>query len=127
MGASLGNATDGVGIHPGWHVHNLKVRSDLGPYFVRNHKSWEDDEAAQAALWPEVAKMLWRGVLEYVARHCRLPLCIMACGAIPTSTSPFDRRRKDCPTFNDFADPWSDKNIPIAISELLITVGDDSG
>jgi hypothetical protein len=55
----------------------------LAPIFVRNHKSWEDDEAAQAALWPEVAKMLWRGVLEYVARHCRLPLCIMACGAVP--------------------------------------------
>ena len=41
----------------------------LALIFVRNHKSWEDDEVAQAALWPEVAKMLWRGVLEYVARQ----------------------------------------------------------
>ena len=51
-----------------------KCNQILAPIFVQNHKSWEDDEEAQRALWPEVAKMLWRGVLVCVARNCRLPL-----------------------------------------------------
>ena len=95
----------------------------LAPIFVRNHKSWEDDEAAQAALWPEVAKMLWRGVLEYVARHCRLPLCIMACGAVPKATAPFYRLITDCRPINEFADPWRVKYISMAGLALLLSPG----
>ena len=100
-----------------------KCAQILAPIFVRNHKSWEDDEEAQRALWPEVAKMLWRGVLEYVARHCRLPLCIMACGAVPKATAPFYRLITDCRPVNEFADPWRVKYISMAGLSLLLSPG----
>ena len=66
-----------------------KCEQILSPNFTRNHKSWEEDENAQRALWPEMAKMVWHGVLDYVARHCTMPLCIMACGAVPKATGHF--------------------------------------
>ena len=39
-----------------------KCEQILSPIFTRNHKSWEEDENAQRALWPEIAKVVWRGV-----------------------------------------------------------------
>ena len=45
------------------------------PIFMRNHSSWNVE--AEEALWPTIAKWLWKGILEYVPRQCRLPLCIL--------------------------------------------------
>ena len=42
------------------------------PFFMRNHSSL--DEEALEALWPVIAKMLWRGVFEYIERHQPLPV-----------------------------------------------------
>ena len=67
--------------------------------------------------------MLWRGVLECVARHCRLPLCIMARGAVAKATAPFYRLITDCRPVNEFADPWRVKYISMAGLSLLLSPG----
>ena len=59
------------------------------PMFMRNHSSWNAEDAE--ALWPTIAKWLWKGILEYFPRQCRFPLCILPCGAVPKNTLPHFR------------------------------------
>ena len=58
---------------------------------LRNHPSWEDDPAAQAALGPIIAKWLTQGVLEYVQWDDRQPVLLQPCGAVPKGSAPFYR------------------------------------
>jgi hypothetical protein len=41
-----------------------KSEDVITPIYCRNHPSWENNPEAQAALWPEIARMIWKGVLE---------------------------------------------------------------
>ena len=41
-----------------------------------------------------------KGVLTYIRRYCKLPLCILAAGAVPKSTPPFWRLVIDCRPIN---------------------------
>ena len=75
---------------------------------------------AQEALWPEVAKMLWRGTFEYIQRGWRLPLAVMAVGAVPKSTDPFWRLVTDARPVNVFADKWNVKYISIRSLRLIL-------
>ena len=59
------------------------------PIFKRNLASWTDNQEAQDALWPEIAKMLWRGTEGSVCRGMRGPLCILAVGSGPKPSKPF--------------------------------------
>ena len=59
-----------------------KLEQNMRPIFKRNLPSWTDNQEAQDALWTEVAKMLWRGTFEYICRDMRIPLAIMAAGAV---------------------------------------------
>jgi hypothetical protein len=61
----------------------------FAPMFMRNHPSL--DAEALEALWPTIAKMLWKRQFEYIERHHQIPRNIMACGAVPKSTAPFRR------------------------------------
>ena len=97
-----------------------KVAQNLRPIFRKNLASWEDNPEAQEALWPVIAKMLFKGVLEYIARHCRLPLCILAVGAVPKSTEPFWRLVTDCRPINEFADDWRVKYVSLKSLRLII-------
>ena len=58
-----------------------------------------------------------------MARHCRMPLCIMACGAVPKATAPFYRLITDCRPINQFADPWRVKYIFLSGLSLLLSPG----
>ena len=98
-----------------------KSEDVVTPIYCRNHPSWEDNPEAQAALWPEIARMIWKGVLEYVSRHCRLPLCIVAVGAVPKNTAPFWRLITDCRPINLYAVPWRVKYITLGGLALLLT------
>ena len=98
-----------------------KSEDVITPIYCRNHPSWENNPEAQAALWPEIARMIWKGVLEYVARHCRLPLCIVAVGAVPKNTAPFWRLITDCRPINLFAVPWRVKYITLSGLSLMLT------
>ena len=77
-----------------------KIDQNMRPIFRRNLASWTDNPEAQEALWPEVAKMLWRGTFEYIQRGWRLPLAVMAVGAVPKSTDPFWRLVTDARPVN---------------------------
>ena len=88
------------------------------PTFQRNHPSW--DAAAEEALWPTIAKWLWKGILEYVSRHCRLPMCILACGAVPKSTAPWFRLITDFRPTNKFVDAWPVKYISLKGMSLVL-------
>jgi hypothetical protein len=61
----------------------------------RNHPSWEDDPAAQAALGPVIAKWLAQGVLEYVQWDDTQPVLLQPCGAVPKGSVPFYRSITD--------------------------------
>ena len=89
------------------------------PIFNRNHASWSDE--AEAALWPTIAKWLWKGILEYVCRHHNLPLCILACGAVPKATAPFYRLITDFRPTNIFVDDWRVKYITIKGLSLVLS------
>ena len=89
------------------------------PTFHRNHPSWNAE--AETALWPTIAKWLWKGILEYVDRHCRLPMCILACGAVPKSTAPMFRLITDFRPTNKFVDAWPVKYISLKGLSLILT------
>ena len=79
------------------------------PNYQRNHGSWIDE--AEAALWPIIAKWPWKGMLEYVCRHRKLPLCILACGAVPKATAPMYQLITDFRPTNISVDAWHVKYI----------------
>jgi hypothetical protein len=88
------------------------------PFFLRNHPSLDDD--AMEALWPTVAKMLWKGVLEYCARHHPAPRGIIACGAVPKSSPPWKRLITDYRVTKIYQDPWPVKYISVRAISLAI-------
>ena len=73
---------------------------------MRNHPSWEDDTAAQAALGPIIAKWLAQGVLEYVQWDDRQPVLLQPCGAVPKGTAPFFRLITDARFGNSTYSDW---------------------
>ena len=73
---------------------------------LRNHPSWEDDPAAQAALGPIIAKWLAQGVLEYVQWDDRQPVLLQPCGAVPKGTAPFFRLITDARFGNGMYSDW---------------------
>ena len=73
---------------------------------LRNHPSWEDDPAAQAALGPIIAKWLAQGVLEYVQWDDRQPVLLQPCGAVPKGTAPFFRLITDARFGNTMYSDW---------------------
>jgi len=73
---------------------------------MRNHPSWEDDPAAQAALGPIIAKWLAQGVLEYVQWDDRQPVLLQPCGAVPNGTAPFSRLITDARYGNKMYSDW---------------------
>ena len=81
---------------------------------------WEDNADVQEAVWPVIAKMLLKGVPEYIARRCRLPLYILAVGAVPKSTAPLWRLVTDCRHINEFADDWRGKYVLLKSLKLII-------
>ena len=72
----------------------------------RNHPSWEDDPAAQAALGPIIAKWLAQGVLEYVLWDDRQPVLLQPCGAVPKGSAPFYRLITDARFGNSLYSDW---------------------
>jgi hypothetical protein len=72
----------------------------------RNHPSWEDDPAAQAALGPIIAKWLAQGVLEYVQWDDRQPVLLQPCGAVPKGTAPVFRLITDARFGNNMYSDW---------------------
>jgi hypothetical protein len=72
----------------------------------RNHPSWEDDPAAQAALGPIIAKWLAQGVLEYVEWDDRQPILLQPCGAVPKGSAPFYRLITDARFGNKMYSDW---------------------
>lgn len=97
-----------------------KSKQIIRPGFQKNHPSWENYPDRQAKLWPEIAKMLWKGILEYVSRHCRLPLRIIAVGAVPKATEPLWRLIMDCRPINEFVDPWRVKYVSLKSLSLIL-------
>ena len=73
---------------------------------LRNHPSWEDDPAAQAALGPIIAKWLAQGVLEYVQWDDRQPVLLQPCGAVPKGSAPFYRLITDARFGNSMYSDW---------------------
>jgi hypothetical protein len=90
----------------------------FAPMFMRNHPSL--DEEALEALWPTIAKMLWKRQLEYIERYHQIPRNIMACGAVPKSTAPFRRLITDYRPSTVFVDPWPVRYISIKGLSLLL-------
>ena len=88
------------------------------PFFLRNHPSLDDD--AMEALWPTVKTMLWKGVLEYCARHHPAPRGIIACGAVPKSSPPWKRLITDYRVTKIYQDPWPVKYISVRAISLAI-------
>ena len=72
----------------------------------RNHPSWEDDPAAQAALGPIIAKWLAQGILEYVEWDDRQPVLLQPCGAVPKGSAPFYRLITDARFGNRMYSDW---------------------
>ena len=97
-----------------------KSEQVVRPIFRKNLASWTDDPQARAALWPEIAKMLWRGSFEYIMRGMRMPLAIMAVSAVPKTTAPFYRLVTDARPVNVFADKWNVKYISIRTLRLIL-------
>ena len=91
------------------------------PFFLRNHPSLDDE--AMEALWPTIAKMLWKGILEYCERHHPVPRGVIACGAVPKSTPPGKRLITDYRVTNIYQDPWPVKYISIRSIALSIKRG----
>jgi hypothetical protein len=83
-----------------------KVTTPLLRKTFRNHPSWEDDPAAQAALGPIIAKWLAQGVLEYVQWDDRHPVLLQPCGAVPKGTAPFYRLITDARFGNTMYSDW---------------------
>jgi len=97
-----------------------KNMQNMRPIFRKNLASWTDNPEAQEALWPEVAKMLWRGTFEYMSRGMRMPLAIMAVSAVPKATAPFWRLVTDARPVNVFADKWNVKYMSIKTLRLIL-------
>ena len=74
------------------------------PYSMRSHASL--DEEFMDALWPTVAKMLWKGSFEYVQRGNPLLRGIISCGAVPKAGPPGKRLITDYRVTNVYQDPW---------------------
>jgi hypothetical protein len=83
-----------------------KIASPSQRKVMRNHPSWEDDPAAQAALGPIIAKWLAQGVLEYVQWDDRQPFLLQPCGAVPKGTAPFYRLITDARYGNKMYSDW---------------------
>ena len=83
-----------------------KVSAPSQQTILRNHPSWESDEAAKAALGPVIAKWLASGVLEYVSWNDRLPVLLQPCGAVPKGTAPFYRLITDARFANNLYSDW---------------------
>jgi len=81
------------------------------PFFMRNHPSL--DAESMEILWPVIAKMLWRGVFEYVTRGESMPRGIIACGAVEKSGPAKRRLITDYRVTNVYQDPWPVKYISI--------------
>jgi hypothetical protein len=96
-----------------------KSWTPLVPMVAPNHSSW--DQEAEDKLWPTILKYLWKGVLEYVARHCRLPLCIMAVGAVPKASPPGLRLITDYRPINPYADPWKVRYVSLKELALILS------
>ena len=90
-----------------------KSEQVVRPIFRKNLASRTDDPQTRAALWPEIAKMLWRGSFEYIMLGMRMPLAIMAMSAVSKATAPFYRLVTDARQVNVFADKWNVKYISI--------------
>lgn len=73
---------------------------------LRNHPSWENDDAAKRALGPVIAKWLASGVLEYVSWDDRVPVLLQPCGAVPKGTAPFYRLITDARFANKLYSDW---------------------
>jgi hypothetical protein len=73
---------------------------------LRNHPSWEDDPAAQAALCPIIAKWLAQGVLEYFQWDDRVPVLLQPCGAVPKGSAPSYRLITDARYGNSMYSDW---------------------
>ena len=98
-------------------------RTDLPvvPVFFKNHKSWEENPAAQKALWPVIAQYLIKGQFEGVRDGEPLPLCILPMGAVPKNTPPLWRLILDCRYTNRFIDRWPVKYLSMAALSLLLS------
>ena len=98
-------------------------RTDLPvvPVFFKNHKSWEENPAAQKALWPVIAQYLIKGQFEGVRDGEPLPLCILPMGAVPKNTPPLWRLILDCRYTNCFIDRWPVKYLSMAALSLLLS------
>jgi hypothetical protein len=83
-----------------------KISSPSQRKILRNHPSWEDDPAAQAALGPIIAKWLTQGVLEYVQWDVRQPVLLQPCGAVPKGSAPFYRLITDARFGNSMYSDW---------------------
>ena len=83
-----------------------KVSSPSQQTYLRNHPSWERDEAAKRALGPVIAKWLASGVLEYVGWDDRVPVLLQPCGAVPKGTAPFYRLITDARHANTLYADW---------------------
>ena len=97
---------------------------------LRNHPSWEDDPAAQAALGPIIATWLAQGVLEYVQWDDRHPVLLQPCGAVPKGTAPFYRLITDARFGNTMYSDWgvnytSAADLSAALSHRCFTWSSD--
>ena len=99
LGSVSSTIVKGLLVMPKWATPALRK-------VLRNHPSWEDDPAAQAALGPIIAKWLTQGVLEYVQWDDRQPVLLQPCGAVPKGSPPFYRLITDARYGNKMYSDW---------------------
>ena len=83
-----------------------KPRFPLRHSRLRNHASWERNEAAKIALGPKFADWIVQGIVEMIPRNCPLPLFIEPLGAVDKATDPLWRLILDARYSNEFQDAW---------------------
>jgi hypothetical protein len=95
------------------------------PSHLPNQASWENDPDAQAALGPEIAKYIHRGVFQYVRPDTPSPpIIISPMSAVDKATDPFYRLVQDARKANTGAAPWPTRYGSIADLRLLVEYAD---
>ena len=90
-----------------------------------NHKSWEGDPEAKAALGPKLAEYFYRGVLEWVSpRAPCLPATVSPLAAVDKATDPFYRLVQDAREPNVGVAPWKVKYYTVRDLAILVDYGD---
>ena len=90
-----------------------------------NHKSWELNPQAKAALGPKLAEYLYRGVFEWASpRASCLPATISPLAAVEKATDPFFRLVQDAREPNEGVAPWKVNYYTVRDLAMMVDYGD---